>query len=133
MAGRPAGYITHTVLPLHLPTVCDLHFQPCSRNVVHASGFCYIQHQLSLFSQRLSVTPQLTFTTQTEFRKRVFKLGEQSWLRAAWNFPGEVKELYSGCVTRVLVARLKALVCGSSKYGLCSNHPVLGLWCLNPT
>lgn len=42
MAGRSAGDITHTVLPLHLPTVCDLHFQPCSTNVIDTSTFRYI-------------------------------------------------------------------------------------------
>lgn len=29
VAGRSASYIAHTVLPLHLTTVCDLNFQAC--------------------------------------------------------------------------------------------------------
>ena len=29
VAGRSARYIAHTVLPLHLTTVCDLNFQAC--------------------------------------------------------------------------------------------------------
>lgn len=29
VTGRSARYIAHTVLPLHLTTVCDLNFQPC--------------------------------------------------------------------------------------------------------
>lgn len=119
MAGRSAGYITHTVLPLHLPTVCDLHFQPCSRNVIHVSR--------CPFTQSLSATCQLTLTPlQPKHQilgKSLFKVIEKSWLRA--------KKLYSHFETHFFCMRhhaenkkpkLKTPVYQSREHCLCCYH-----------
>ena len=34
VAGRTAGNVAHTVLPLHLTAVCDLHFKTCTHTHV---------------------------------------------------------------------------------------------------
>lgn len=51
MAGWAAGNIAHAVLPLHLPTVCNLHFQPCTQEHNHMQK--YVKHAKNPEKQRL--------------------------------------------------------------------------------